>query len=120
MPTLKLDPLTHDLAISNNKLSLISGADEVTQRLRSRLKMFRGEWFLDLNKGVPYRTEVFVKGISTERIASAIKREILTTPGVLQLLSYSQSLDGASRLLSVDFQVLTSDGEIIFFSEGVA
>lgn len=119
MPTLMLDPVTHDLAVINNKLVLVSGADEVTQRLRSRLKMFRGEWFLDLTKGVPYRTEIFVKGISSERIAAAIKMEILTTPGVLQLLSYSQSIDGATRKLNIDFEVLTSDGEIIIFGETI-
>lgn len=120
MTTIKLDPLTNDLAVENNELILITGADEVTQRLRARLKMFRGEWFLGVNRGVPYRQEIFVKGVSSDRIAAAIKREILTTSGVLQLLSYDQEFDGATRRLNINFRIQASDGEIIDFSEALA
>ncbi len=120
MTTLKLDPTTNDFAVEANTLVLISSTDEVEQRLRSRLKMFRGEWFLNPGRGVPYRTEIFVKGIDPARIAAAFKREILTTSGVLELLAYDQELDSATRTLTVTFRVLSTDGDIIEIREVIS
>ncbi len=119
MPDIKLDD-DHDLALEANELVIIAGADEVAQRLRCRLKMFRGEWFLNTERGVPFRTEIFVKGINPDRIAAAIKREILTTSGVLALLEYSQEFDSAQRQMAVSFRVQATDGEIIELSEVLA
>lgn len=106
-----------DLELSGNELVLIAGADEVTQRLRCRLRMIRGEWFLDEGRGVPFRELLWVKGTSLSRIASAIKREILTVSGVLELLSYDQIFDSAARSLTVTFQVRATDGQIVEYSE---
>lgn len=117
MTTIGLDPVTHDLAVVNNQLQMLSNADEVTQNLRTRLKMFLGEWFLDLFKGVPYREEILGKGNSDARIGAAIKKVILETPGVIQLMSYSQTIDAAARKLSVEFRAQAADGAIIDFSE---
>ncbi len=120
MTDIKIDSETGDLAVEGNELVLIAGADEVEQRLRRRLAMFRGEWFLNTTRGVPYRTEIFVKGVSPERIAASIKREILTTSGVLALLEYDQAFDSAQRKLTVTFKVQATDGEIIELSEVLA
>lgn len=113
MTDIKLNETTNDLAVEGNELVLITGADEVEQRLRNRLRMYRGEWFLDTLRGVPYRQTVLAKGMSLERIAAAIKREILTTSGVLALLSYDQSFDSAQRNLTVSFQVQATDGAVV-------
>lgn len=117
MATLETDPITNDLVLKNNSLSVIAGADEVAQRIRARLRMFRGEWFLNLKKGMPFYEIIFAKGSTDETIASAIKREILTVPGVLELLRYSQSIDSKTRQLVVDFQVKVTDGAILDLQE---
>lgn len=118
MTEIKLDD-DNDLAVENNSLVLIAGADEVTQRLRSRLRMWRGEWFLDLTRGVPYRQEIFVKGNAPSRIQAAIQKEIATVSGVQELLEYSQDIDTATRALSVTFKARATDGIIIEFSEAI-
>lgn len=118
MTDLKLDG-NHDLAVEGNTLVLIEGADEVTQRLRCRLLTFRGEWFLNEARGVPYYQEVFVKRNPPTRVEAAIKREILTTPGVLELLEYAQDINIATRLLTVTFKARATDGQIIDFSEAI-
>lgn len=109
----------HDLALENNRLVLLSGADEVAQRLRCRLKMFRGEWFLNVTRGVDYRGEVFVKRNAPTRVEAELKRAILTTSGVLELLEYSQVIDAAVRSMTVDFKVKATDGDIVEFSEAI-
>jgi hypothetical protein len=116
MTDLKLDD-DGDLALEGNSLVLISGGDEVAQRLLNRLRLWRGEWFLNLNRGTPYREEIFVKRTALSRIESAIKREILTTSGVLELLEYTQDLDIATRRLTVSFKAKATDGTIVEFNE---
>jgi hypothetical protein len=109
----------HDLLITANHWTLLTGADEVVQRLRSRLRAFRGEWFLNPNVGVPYYTEVFIKGISKSRIDAAFKREIITTPGVLELLSYDSAVDSATRSLTITFSARVTDGVVVDLTETV-
>ncbi len=117
MATLKTDQQTNDLVVQNNRLVIIDGADEVTQRVRARLRMFRGEWFLDTERGTPYFQTIFAKGTSSDAIAAAIKREILTVLGVVELLKYSQEINPATRLLTVDFTISAYDGKIVDISE---
>lgn len=119
MTTIKTDSVTNDIVVVNNRLVLIDGADEVTQRVRARLRMFRGEWFLDTERGTPYFQTIFAKGTSPEAIASAIKREILTTLGVVELLKYAQNIDGSTRLLTVDFTIRAYDGKIVDITEAI-
>jgi hypothetical protein len=109
----------HDLAVENNNLVIIEGADEVGQRLKTNLKLFQGEWFLNQTIGVPYFQEIFRKGISPDRIAAFFKREILITPGVIQLLEYDQQIDAATRLLTISFKAQVSNGSIIQVTQGV-
>jgi hypothetical protein len=109
----------HDIAVAGNNLVLVTGADEVVQRLKSRLKLYASEWFLEPARGLPYKTEIFRKGISPDRIAAFFKREILLTPGVLQLLEYRQEIDAATRHLTIDFKAQASDATIIEISLGV-
>lgn len=108
-----------DLAVDANDIAVIDAADEVAQRLRNRLKLFRGEWFLDVTRGVPYREEVFAKRNSPARVGAAIKREILTTSGVLELLEYDQEIDASARSLTVTFKVRATSGEIVEISEAL-
>lgn len=119
MATFKVDELTNDFVTVSNRVVLIKGADEVTQRVRARLRMFRGEWFLNVTKGTPYRETIFAKGVSLDAISQAVKREILTVPGVQELLEYNQTLEGVTRMLTVNFQLLSTDGEILEFSEAL-
>lgn len=119
MTTLKLDS-DHDVAIVSNAPVLVSGADEVLQRLKNRLKTFEGEWFLDTRIGLPFYREIFVKNPRGDRVASYIKREIINTPGVLELLEYTQTIGTSARTLTVSFKVLATDGAIIEHSEGLA
>lgn len=109
----------NDLAIVNNDLVLISGADEVTQNLRSRLRTYEGEWFLDTTIGLPYYREIFVKRQKPERIAAYFKREILKTPGVLALLQFEQDQVAATRQLNISFTAQAIDGEILPVNEVV-
>lgn len=109
-----------DIAVTNNGITLVSGADEVTQRVRARLRAFYGEWFLNLRRGLPYYQDIFLKRQNPDRIASIIKLEILKTTGVLELMSYEQTINSSARTLSVSVRIKASDNEILNINEVLA
>ncbi len=112
MTDIKLDD-NNDIAIENNDIVLITAVDEVRQRLLENLRTFKGEWFLDLELGIPYYQDILKKNIDLNVIETILKDAILDSPGVLELLDFSLDLDDSTRQLDVNFTVRASEGEIV-------
>lgn len=109
MSTLKLAG-NNDIEISDNTLKIITDIDEIAQLLKTRLKLYRGEWFLNTSVGVPWLQEVLGKVNTKNGIESIIKDEILKTPGVRSLESFELDIDTVNRSLTVTFKVNTGSG----------
>lgn len=85
----------------------VNNVQAVEQSIATRLKLWLAEWFLDTSDGTPYLTQVLGERYNKTPDA-AIKRRILGTPGVTQILSYSSSFSGsAGRILTVNVTVQT-------------
>ena len=112
MTDIKLDD-NNDIAIENNDIVLITAVDEVRQRLLVNLRTFKGEWFLDLEMGIPYYQDILKKNIDINVIETILKDAILASPGVLELLDFSLELDNSNRHLDVNFTARASEGEIV-------
>jgi len=106
-----------DIDISEPDLQLTSGTNAIDQHLKQRLRMFLGEWFLDNRIGLPYFQHILKKNPDAIVIDSVFKRQILTTPGVLELLSFNLDIDIPTRQLTVEFRARTSEGVIDFSLE---
>ena len=109
---LKLDTTTGDLALSGGDLVLVSGTDAIAQDLRMRLRFFAGEWFADLDAGVPYFSQVLVKNPDVTQLRGVFRDAILATPGVKDLLELDLDFDSALRTLTLTFKVDTDLGEL--------
>ena len=103
---------SHDLYLGpRSGVAIAEGADAVVQGILTRLRLFRGEWFLDINAGMPWFEEVFTDGgQDIKRIESALKTQINATPGVEAILSFAIAFDGATRDITVTFEVDTIYG----------
>lgn len=102
-----------DLDITDHTVRLTPvGAASVRQRLRLRLLLWRGEWFLDQNLGVSYTRDVMVKNPALSAIDTLLRRVISTCPGVVSLDEFSLAL-GHDRVLRVTFKATAFDGETI-------
>lgn len=101
-----------DLTFTNNSLTFVEGADEVVQRLRQRLRAFLSEWFLDTSLGVPYFQEILKKNPQQGVVDAILKKHIVTTPGVIELLEYAYVVDTAGRTSTLTFKVLSVIGPI--------
>lgn len=117
---LYLDPITHDLVLDNFTLKVTkTKEEEITQRLKIKLLWWKGEWVFNLNFGIDYRNEVFVKGIDLDDIDEMFRLQIANEDGVRELISYSSSHNASTRELNVTAKVLIDSGEILNLSFNV-
>lgn len=120
MPTntdLLLDKKSHDLVISKYDLHLVESTDATAQRLKVKLKIFLGEYFLNTLFGLPYYEQVFKKNPDLAAVEAQIKAAIKNTYDVKEILSFSMELDNAARSLYVNFAVRTLSGDTITMNE---
>lgn len=83
----------------------------VRQRISINLKMIMGEWFADINYGVPYFESIFGKN-TKDATDSIIRNTILQTEGVTGLSSYTSSVDNTTRKITIRFSATTDSGTI--------
>lgn len=114
------DPTTNDLVLVGGNLTLVpTQAEEVAQRLRNTFLMWSGEWFLDQNLGVPYFAGVLGKQ-DLRTVTQLLRNVAAGVLGVAQIVTFTTSLDRTARVLTVQFQILTTDGTLVAGSTGVS
>jgi len=82
----------------------------VAQAILTRLKLWQGEWFVDVTDGTPYLQQILGERRTDKNPDAAIQQRILGTPNVTSITSYSSNFDGATRTLSVEATVQTAFG----------
>ncbi|MCK5610311.1 hypothetical protein KAR91_51035 [Candidatus Pacearchaeota archaeon] len=102
-----------DIFLNVDDLELTSGINAKIQHLRQRLRTFLGEWFLDLRIGVAYFQQIMIKNPNPAVVDSILKKEIINTPGILQLTFFDLNVS-RDRLLTLSFRALTQEGEVNF------
>lgn len=111
------DSETSDLVFP---LRLVSGLEAVAIGIRTRILTCRGEWFLDLDIGIPYlpdgdavpaRDAILGQRFDPIKTRAAFLREILSTPGVFEVPILQTSFDGATRILRVSWVARTRFGD---------
>lgn len=109
---LYLDPLTHDLVVSNVDLFVVKGADRVRQQLVVKLRLWVGEYFLDTEFGTPYLERILGKQITLGGAVAALKQSILEVADVQLIERFDYNFDRNTRRLTVDFDARTPYGII--------
>jgi hypothetical protein len=79
---------------------LANTPETVAQAVLTRLRLLRGEWFLDTTVGMPWLTDVLGK-YTNGTYDAAIRQCMLGTRGVNEIASYSSAVDPDTRTLTV-------------------
>lgn len=109
-----LDPSSHDVIFLNGAAPVTrSQQDIVAQRLKITLQTFLGEWFLNLEVGIPYFQQILNKVRSKSTIDAIFQNAILNDPGVLEIVSYQSTLNNQLRGFDLQFAVRVLDGSIL-------
>lgn len=94
---------------------LASGMEAILILIRARLLLWRDEWFLDRDAGMPWletpdgvvteRDAILGQAFDAAKTARAVRAEILTVPGVVDVPELRCAFDGETRNLTISFVV---------------
>lgn len=108
---LKLDEFTHDLIVGRQGMERVKGLNLTKQLTKTRLLTVLGEWSQDPSLGLPWFDEIMIRGQRLSVIEGLLRDCILGTDHVLDLLSFTMTLDKPTRTLSVTFEAVSDWGE---------
>ena len=106
MSDLALVPSTWDLELPPR---VISGPEQITQAVNIHLRTWIGEWFLDLDHGVPYLSEVLGKR-RPEMVEAVLRQHILGVRGVRSISAFRLRIDPTTRLATATWEGETDAG----------
>ena len=96
----------------------LTGREEIEQTIKTRLRLFLGEYFRDITDGTPWFEQILGKGTTLSAREAALRNRIVRTPGVVRLTSFSTNFDLNTRTYSVTAGALTTYGLITVTENG--
>lgn len=106
---------TGDVVVTDGQLQLVSGIDGVVQSANTRLKLFMGEWFLDLRAGFPYFQLIYKKNPNIPAAKDNVTKSLATVPGIdfdKNVLSVDFTLDNLQRIGTIDWKAKSQFGTV--------
>lgn len=103
-----IDPDTGDIVTSGKQFT--DGVEEIAQTVKTRLRLFLGEYFRDVTDGTPWWESILGKEGTLSSKEAIIKSRILRTDGVVRLVSFSTDFDINTRIYTVNAGILTKYG----------
>lgn len=105
----KLTP-SNDYSFGNGQLDFYRDVPEaVGQSVKTRLRLWLGEWFLNIDDGTLYLQGVLGK-YSLEQANVTIQNRVVTTTGVTDLSDYESTLNPDTRDMVAEFSIDTIFG----------
>lgn len=111
----RLDLLLDDtgVVLRNGDWVFALDREGIQQRISQVLRTIAGEWFLDLDYGVPYYEQILVKNPNLPAVQDTFRRALLSVRGVSSVERLTLSLDATDRTLRVAWAVLTDLGLLV-------
>lgn len=102
--------------LKTSGVQFLEGDDAVAQNIRYRLRLFLGEYFLDVTEGTPWYQSIL--GKAPQDVAEVnLKQRIVSTPGVRGIERFTFSTDRDQRSITVNLTARTDTGETITVQE---
>lgn len=113
MNDLKLNE-NHDLDFTDGNLYLLNNEAEVAkQTLKISLLTFKGEWFMNLDRGVPYFQEIFTGKPSKEAVDTIFRTTALSSYNI-ERINIFNSFISKDRVYTINkLEAVTKTGEIL-------
>lgn len=108
-----LSTLNDDLHLDvNGNIATADGLEGLRQKVRQKLRLFQGEWFLDITAGVPYFQDVFVRQTTAGLVAQILNNEILEEPETVEITTFTADINPDTRTFSYAATVSTVFGDM--------
>jgi len=102
-----------DVAMGPRGFAFTYGSQAVAQGILVRLKNIKGEWFLDLENGVPWFTSILGAKYNEMEVRGIILDTITKAPGVTELISLVMTFNASTRSLDIAFETRTVFGDTV-------
>jgi hypothetical protein len=92
----------------------LSGTEAVAQNVLTRLKLFKGEWWENLNLGLPMFQDILGQAASSKGLLAmqlAVQTVILGTPYVISISSMQVQFNETTLQLQITATVQTAFGQ---------
>ncbi len=106
------------ISITNGRLSLIRGPQEKAQKIRGRLLLGLGEWFLNSLVGVPYFEAILVSAPRIEILKRIFRDVILSVPGVAEVAELELTYNRGTRVGTLTWRAFDDEGTEIPGGDG--
>lgn len=95
MTDIILENNTNDITFDGDDFALFEEGDNsiIAQRLEIKIRSLKGNWFRDINYGIPYFQEIFSEANNGALADTYIKQIIINDPDILSILSYTSELE---------------------------
>ncbi len=101
------------VVIRNGDWAFAEDRTGIQQRISQVLKTIAGDWFLDLDYGIPYFEQILVKNPNLPSVQDLFRRALLSVKGVSSVERLTLDLNTTSRTLTVNWVVLTDLGLLV-------
>jgi hypothetical protein len=109
----RLNPKTGDYTFGGGFGDFLVDREAIAQMIKTRLLLFMGEWFADLNSGLPLWQGIMgYAGRNKQSVDSLIIANILGGQGVTNISNFSSKYDSSSRAYSCIAIVNTVYGQV--------
>jgi hypothetical protein len=105
------DSRSTDIQVTNGSIDRAYLSDSVLENVKQRILTVYQEWFLNLNEGLPWFTELTGKNVNIETVKAHIARAVNSTVGVLELMEITLIPNPSNRKLNVSFKYKDIYGE---------
>lgn len=119
MTDIVLDNANNDITIENSDFKLFEQGDNalIAQRLEIKLRVLKGEWFRDINNGMPYYQEILNEANNSSIADTYIKKTIVDDPDILSISYYqSQRKIDSDNIFKVTFEAILLSGIAVPFT----
>ena len=96
----------------NGSLDFLTDIDAVAQIIGTKLRLLQGEWWEDLNAGVPLFQSMLGKAGGTSAIPLILQQTITSVPYVTGINSFSGGFNPSIRTYAFSASVQTSFGAV--------
>ena len=115
-----LNPITNDIDLTTDlTMRLTANIEESSrQQVLISLSTFKGEWFADVQAGIPYlrndNNDVKALGEGTKAFIDAlIQEDILARENIIEINSYESTFTRSTGSLEVTATATTASGNVI-------
>lgn len=99
-------------------LAMTGDLPGIRQQTQLRVGFFKGEWFLDEDRGIPWYEEILIKAPNMVRIREIFRSAILSVLGIRDVTYMDVQFTGP-REASLDFRATTDLGELETSLKGI-